>query len=254
MTHYPQVGEFLLATVKKIMPFGAFCTLEEYGNREAFLHISEVAPRWIKNIHEFIKDGQKLVAVVIRIDQQKDQVDISLKQVTERDKMNKLEEVRRENRAQGIFEAARKESKIGIEAFQAARLKLEQKFGGRHEALQAIVDETPGFDELGLPETFARALSDLANKNIKKPVFDVDTVVELTCYADNGIETVKGILSSIKGGNVRVIYEGAPHYRLKLSGTDAQMVEKEMDSVIATLAKEAEKAGCAFISKASKAG
>ena len=43
------------------MPYGAFCTLPEYKDLEAFLHVSEVAPRWIKNIHDFISEGQRYV-------------------------------------------------------------------------------------------------------------------------------------------------------------------------------------------------
>ena len=43
----PEQDELVLSTVKKIMPYGAFCTLDEYSNREAFVHISEVAPRML---------------------------------------------------------------------------------------------------------------------------------------------------------------------------------------------------------------
>lgn len=52
----PREGSLAIAVVKKIMPYGAFCTLTEYGDIEAFMHISEVAPRWIKNIHEFLSE------------------------------------------------------------------------------------------------------------------------------------------------------------------------------------------------------
>ena len=59
ITELPDHDELVIAVIKKIMPYGAFCSLPEYGNVEAFLHVSEVAPRWIKNIHEFISEGQK---------------------------------------------------------------------------------------------------------------------------------------------------------------------------------------------------
>ena len=77
-TDMPEEGELVLATVKKIMPYGAFCTLDEYGNREAFVHISEVAPRWIKNIHEFLHEGQRLVAKVHKLVVEKNQIDLTL--------------------------------------------------------------------------------------------------------------------------------------------------------------------------------
>ena len=246
---YPQVGEFLLATVKKIMPFGAFCALEEYEGREAFMHISEVAPRWIKNIHEFLRDGQKLVVVVTKIDMQKDQVDVSLKKVSEREKTQKQEEVRRQSRAFGIFEAARKESKLTPEKLAEVREKLEEKFGGAHESLQAVVDDPEAYSDLGLPEKFASALIALVKKNIKKPVFEMDRLVELTCYSANGVGEVKQVFSSIADSGIAVIYEGAPRYRLRCKGTDFINLEKSMGGALAALEGEAGKLGCMFVAK-----
>jgi translation initiation factor 2 subunit 1 len=81
-TELPEENELVMAVIKKILPYGAFCSLPEYNNLEAFLHVSEVAPRWIKNIHEFISEGQKHVVKVHHLDKEKNQVDISIKRVS----------------------------------------------------------------------------------------------------------------------------------------------------------------------------
>ena len=111
MADMPEQDELVLVTVKKIMPYGAFCSLDEYAAREAFVHISEVAPRWIKNIHEFLHDGQKLVAKVYHLDLEKNQIDLSLKRVTESERKLKIEGNRREKRAEKLFEVAVKIAK-----------------------------------------------------------------------------------------------------------------------------------------------
>src|SRR3989344_3328296 len=111
MPDMPEMDELVLATVKKIMPYGAFCALDEYAGREAFVHISEVAPRWIKNIHEFLHEGQKLVAKVYHIEAEKNQIDLSLKRVTESERKAKMEGSRREKRADKLFEVAVKIAK-----------------------------------------------------------------------------------------------------------------------------------------------
>ncbi|HQT44897.1 MAG TPA: S1 RNA-binding domain-containing protein, partial [Candidatus Micrarchaeota archaeon] len=95
----PEQDELVLATIKKIMPYGAFCALDEYQNKEAFVHISEVAPRWIKNIHEFLHEGEHVVAKVYNLILEKNQIDLSLKRVTPSEKKAKLEMVKRTRRA-----------------------------------------------------------------------------------------------------------------------------------------------------------
>ena len=43
----PEQGEIVLATVTKVMDHGAYVTLDEFGDIQGFLHISEIAPGWI---------------------------------------------------------------------------------------------------------------------------------------------------------------------------------------------------------------
>ena len=92
MAEIPEQDELVLAVIKKIMPYGAFCVLPEYKDAEAFLHVSEVAPRWIKNIHEFISEGQRHVVKIYHIDREKNQIDVSLKRVSEEEKKQVLKE------------------------------------------------------------------------------------------------------------------------------------------------------------------
>jgi len=140
-TDMPEEGELVLATVKKIMPYGAFCTLDEYGNREAFVHISEVAPRWIKNIHEFLHEGQHLVAKVFKLVAEKNQIDLTLKGVSESEKKAKMEDSRRTRRSDKLFEVALKIAKSTKSEELVARAALAAKFGGIGEAFEALGEQ-----------------------------------------------------------------------------------------------------------------
>ena len=73
---FPEEGDLVVATVSAIRNFGAVVTLDEYGKREAFIHLSEVAPGWVKYIRDHIREGQKVVARVLRVDVGKGQVDL----------------------------------------------------------------------------------------------------------------------------------------------------------------------------------
>jgi len=65
---FPEEGEFVIATVKSIHNYGAFLSLDEYSGKDGFMHISEVAPTFVRNIRDYLKEGQKIVAKVIRVD------------------------------------------------------------------------------------------------------------------------------------------------------------------------------------------
>jgi len=58
---YPNEGEFVICTVIKVQNYGAFVSLDEYPNREGFVHIAEVASGWVKRIRNHIKEKQKVV-------------------------------------------------------------------------------------------------------------------------------------------------------------------------------------------------
>ena len=55
----PEVGEIVVATITKIGDHGAYATLDEYNNIQGFLHASEIAHGWVRNIHKFVKEGEK---------------------------------------------------------------------------------------------------------------------------------------------------------------------------------------------------
>ena len=60
----PEQGEIVLATVTKVMDHGAYVTLDEYDDIQGFLHISEIAPGWIRSVNRFVRDGEKKVLLV----------------------------------------------------------------------------------------------------------------------------------------------------------------------------------------------
>ena len=56
---FPNKDELVVATITKVQNYGAFGRLEEYQNCEGMIHISEISNRWIKNIGDFVKDGDR---------------------------------------------------------------------------------------------------------------------------------------------------------------------------------------------------
>ncbi|MCX6772993.1 MAG: S1 RNA-binding domain-containing protein [Candidatus Micrarchaeota archaeon] len=246
-TDMPEEGELVLATVKKIMPYGAFCTLDEYGNREAFVHISEVAPRWIKNIHEFLHEGQRLVAKVFKLVAEKNQIDLTLKGVSESEKKAKMEDSRRTRRSDKLFEVALKIAKSTKSEELVARAALAAKFGGIGEAFEALGEQgEAALAGVKIEKGLAKALSEVASKSAKKSRAEITWTLSLTAYTANGVEDIKKILSSVKGPpdtQLTLHYLGAPHYQIKAVAEDFKHAEKALETVTESIAATAKQLG-----------
>lgn len=240
----PDEGELVLATIKKIMPYGAFCILPEYNNLEAFLHVSEVAPRWIKNIHEFISEGQRYVVKVHHIDREKNQVDVSIKRVSEEEKKIKLEFVQNEKRGTKLLEISLEGAKANVD-IAAARKEIESNFDDVYTCFKEIsLKGEDAIKKLDLPKALKAKMVEVAQKSIKKPVVEVTAIVSLTCYNPDGLDVLKNALKLAP--DVSINYLGAPRYKISLTAPDYKSGEKKLESVLEHIKSYVQKNNCDF--------
>ncbi len=238
MEKLPEKDELVIATIRKIFPYGAFCTLDEYDDREAFIHISEVASRWVKNIHEFIKENQKIVARVYHFLPEKNQIDLSVRRVSESERKLKLESVKRDKRATNLLAVLAKKLKQDPSKFSAEMTPvLEKEFGGIMEAFEKVSAEPEALEALGFPKATVDAFREIAAINVKKPRVEISRTLEVSCPGPVGIESIKETLKTFEemkmdGIGVSVSYLGAPHYKLKIEADDYKSAEKAVAAVI----------------------
>src|SRR5207244_3802035 len=57
----PEAGEIVIVTVREVTGHGAYVKLDEYNGTTGFLHISEIATGWIRNIERYVRPKQKTV-------------------------------------------------------------------------------------------------------------------------------------------------------------------------------------------------
>ena len=108
----PEAGDIVLATIKEITGHGAYVILDEYNAMTGFLHISEIATGWIRNIERYVKPKQKAVLKVIRVDKARAEVDLSLKQVSGEERKSKLIEVKKNEKASAFMEIIKIKAQI----------------------------------------------------------------------------------------------------------------------------------------------
>ncbi len=82
LTAEAEVGKLYAGTVRSIKDFGAF--VEILPGTDGLLHISEVAEHHVKDVREYVNEGDELLVKVINIDE-RDRIRLSLKAVTEED-------------------------------------------------------------------------------------------------------------------------------------------------------------------------
>lgn len=241
----PENNELVIAKIRKIMPYGAFCILPEFNNTEAFLHISEVAAGWVKNIHEFISEGQQYVVKVTRIDSHKNQVDVSIRRVSDNEKKKKLEFIQREKRVENLLQVALKGARTKLK-WEEVREKIEEVYEDPYDVLvEAVEKGEKAFDDIKLPKSLVKSIVSVAKKNIKKPTVSVSGIILLTCYGSNGVESVKKALA-VDDKNISISYLGAPRYKISITASNYKAAEKRLSSILEQIKGFAEKSDCEF--------
>ena len=74
----PEPGEIVIATITKISDHGAYVTLDEYEKIQGFLHVSEIAPGWVRKVNKYVKQGEKKVLLVKKVERSRKEIDCLL--------------------------------------------------------------------------------------------------------------------------------------------------------------------------------
>lgn len=242
---WPAERDLVVGTVHKVLNYGAFAYLDEYPGKEAFIHISEVSAGWVKNIRDYVRENQKIVARVLRVNPRKGHVDVSLKRIREDQRTRKIQQWKIEQKAEKLLEFTAKSLGKDLDAgYDEVGYAIMDEFGDLYGAFEAAAEE--GVDvlvERGVDENWARAITEVAEKNISPPEVQINGYVNLTSYAPNGVETIRNALRSIKDENISVQCVGAPKYRLTVVSSDYPTAEDILNKTAQKAIKFVEKAG-----------
>ena len=74
----PEVGLVCVGTVVKIVDFGAFVSFEK--GKEGLVHISEIAEERVKNVKDYLVEGEEVDIKVIGVDD-RGKIKLSMKAV-----------------------------------------------------------------------------------------------------------------------------------------------------------------------------
>jgi translation initiation factor 2 subunit 1 len=241
---WPDEGDLVVGTVHKVLNYGAFARLEEYEGKEAFIHISEVSSGWVKNIRDYVRENQKIVARVLRVNPKKGHVDVSLKRIREDQRTRKMQQWKIEQKAEKLLEFSAKRLDKDMEtAYKEVGYPLMEEFGDLYGAFELAAEEgVSALDESAITDEWAEAITEVAKKNISPPEVHITGYVDLKSYAPEGVEVIKKALSAIDEGEISVQCVGAPRYRLMVKSSDyitaETMLKEAAEKAIAVVEEE----------------
>ena len=232
----PEEGDIVIATVKEVMGHGAYVRLDEYNGMTGFLHISEIATGWIRNIERYVRPKQKAVLKVIRVDKARAEVDLSLKQVSGEERKSKLIEIKKNEKASAFLEIIKSKAKINDIQLNEIEDKILQKYDYVYDVFETVAKKgVDAIQNLGLSPEVVKAIEEESNK-IQIPHVEIRGVIEISLKRSDGIDVIKNMLTTVESSkssaNVDVTYIGAPKYRIVIVAENFKVAEKAMNNVI----------------------
>ncbi len=240
---WPEVGDLVVATVKRVESYGAYVTLDEYGGKEGLLHISEISSRWVRNIRNHVRPNQKVVLQVLRTDPRKGQIDLSLRRVSKDETRKKLEAWKKARRAEALLGQVAEGLGMELEdLYHREAFKLVEKYGSLFSGFEEAAKRgEEALLEAGLSPKVASAIAKLAREKIQLKTVTVQGIVEISSLSNHGVREIKEAFAQAAqkaqsmDAEIRISTMGPPKYRLELEAEDYKKAEQALEATVNAL-------------------
>ncbi len=249
---FPTIGEYVICRVLSIQHGYVQVLLEDYGglpNEEkahGMVHISELSNRWVKNINSIVSPGQRLVLQVLRVNESRGYVDLSLRRVNKVQRKKIMNDWRYSQKLEGLLKFFADQHEMTLnELYEIAIWDLINQYGNIRSAFEAIkedgIDKLKDTEGVTLTEEMLNELYDFIIKNVT--IAKVNLVVEydIRSTAGDGLLHIKKAfkdaedLEKEKGVEAKFIYIGAPIYRVEIEAKDYPTAERHLRNITETL-------------------
>jgi translation initiation factor 2 subunit 1 len=231
----PEEDELVMCTVTKVQFHSVFVHLDEY-DKVGMIHISEVSPGRIRNIRDFVKEGKKIVCKILRINQDRGHIDLSLRRVTESQRRSKVNEIKQQQKAEKILEFVAKDLKIETKKlFTDVSDKVLKKYDSLYDFFQQVVENPGKIKDTGLDAKAIKKLEEAIKSRIKEASVRINGNLNLTSFAPDGIDVIKEALKKAEGtgkGRISVKYLGAGSYNISITAKEYKGAEKLLKDAI----------------------
>lgn len=240
----PDVGDFVVVTITDVDKNSAYADLDEYGDVDGLIHISEVSRSWVQDVSKEISEGEKTVAQVVDTEDS-GTIDLSLKRVNEGQKKTAMQRWNKEQKAEKFVEELADELGRDKEAlYEEVVFPMQREIGSAFEGFEIAVGEEEELREL-FDEEKVDAIQKVAKNNINLKQEKLEGEIELTFGDGDGVERIKQVFGQV-GDGIEVKYVSAPEYSITAWGRNQELAKKRMDEAVRSFREKAEELGGEF--------
>jgi len=230
--NWPEDGELLVCTVKNVRENGAYLTLDSYEGKEGFVFIGEVSAGWVKNIRSHVREGQRVVAKVIEVNESKESINLSIKAVSDERRRETLQNRKNQQRAVQMMRLVAE--KMGWEEEENSKISAEliEIFGTLYGALEECAISETALTDAGFNGEWIKIATEIAIDNIIPPFVEIRGNFDIEVWSSEGVNAIREALTAAEScaENMEEVtltchYDGAPHYRVDIRAPDYPTAE-----------------------------
>lgn len=257
-SNFPREGEFVVAKVTEVQDQYVYVDLIDFEgldseqNARGMIHISEISSRWIKNIRNYVRIGQRIVLRVLRVDANKGHVDLSLRRVNSAQRENRLKEWKYAVKYENLLQFLTETEGISItleEAYELIGFPVLEHFDSYQETIENLKEngeEIISYLE-GITDDIETALLKIIEENVSISTVSISGKVKLSFTSGNGINQIKESLTEAlkvieqkETRNINISYIAAPFYRLEIVSKDYLDAENILSDALEIIEQKAE--------------
>ncbi|PVU89238.1 hypothetical protein BB559_005175 [Furculomyces boomerangus] len=195
---YPEPEEFVMVKVRQIADMGAYVQLEEYGNIEGMVLLSELSRRRIRSVQKLIRVGKREVVVVLRVDKDKGYIDLSKRRVTPEDAAKCEERYQKSKAVHSIMKNVSTKLNVDLEEmYKSFGWPLYKKYGHAYDAFKlSLSDQESIFSEFNIQQDLLDELIHNIKRRLTPQPVKIRADVEVSCYGYQGVDAIKKALKS----------------------------------------------------------
>ena len=234
-TGLPEEDELVMCKVTNIQYNSVFVKLTEY-NQPGMIHISEISPGRIRNIRDYVKEGKTVVCKILRINKERNQIDLSLRRVTDAQRRIKVNSIKHEQISEKIIEfVAKKLGKNVEELYTLVRNAALKNYDSLYSCFEDVSYGNTTLEKQGIQKDAAKELTEVINQRIKIPEVRIEGTLGLSSYQPDGVDVVKAaLMKAEKAGkdSVLIHYLGAGKYKILIKAEDYKQAEKILKNTV----------------------